>query len=71
MTLHLQQKSPALGVEMGYVYLAVPISGFFMLLYGGIGLYERIRAYLSRSEAAEGPSDAAGRPEGLPGREDL
>ena len=72
MTLHLQQKSPALGVEMGYVYLAVPISGFFMLLYGAIGLYERIRAYLmSQSEAAEGPSDAAGRPEGLPGREDV
>jgi TRAP-type C4-dicarboxylate transport system permease small subunit len=41
MTLDLKQKSPALGIQMGYVYLAVPISGFFMLLYSVIGLSER------------------------------
>lgn len=32
-TLSLQQISPALGLEMGYVYLALPISGFFLTLY--------------------------------------
>jgi len=40
-TLELQQVSPALGLKMGYVYLAVPISGFFLVLYSIIGLSER------------------------------
>ena len=31
-TLATNQVSPALGLKMGYVYLAVPISGFFVLL---------------------------------------
>ncbi len=32
-TLELDQISPALGVKVGYVYTAVPISGFFILFY--------------------------------------
>lgn len=49
MTLDLKQKSPALGVQMGYVYLAVPISGFFMLLYSLIGMCERIQRFRTDS----------------------
>lgn len=41
-TLKLGQVSPALGVEIGYVYLAIPISGFFLVLYSVIGLVERM-----------------------------
>lgn len=41
-TLKLDQLSPALGVKVGYVYLAVPISGFFLVLYSVIGLVERL-----------------------------
>jgi TRAP-type C4-dicarboxylate transport system permease small subunit len=41
--LELGQESPALRVRMGYVYLAVPISGFFLTLYGVIGLVERLQ----------------------------
>ncbi len=41
-TLKLQQLSPALGVKVGYVYLAIPISGFFLALYSIIGLVERL-----------------------------
>ncbi len=41
-TLKLQQMSPALQVKVGYVYLAIPISGFFLVLYSIIGLVERI-----------------------------
>jgi TRAP-type C4-dicarboxylate transport system permease small subunit len=41
-TLKLEQLSPALGVKVGYVYLAVPISGFFLVLYSVIGLVERL-----------------------------
>jgi TRAP-type C4-dicarboxylate transport system permease small subunit len=42
-TLELGQESPALRVKVGYVYLAIPISGFFLTLYGVIGLAERLR----------------------------
>jgi TRAP-type C4-dicarboxylate transport system permease small subunit len=41
--LELGQESPALRIKMGYVYLAVPISGFFLTLYGVIGLVERLQ----------------------------
>ena len=41
-TLRLEQVSPALGVKVGYVYIAVPISGFFLVLYSVIGLAERV-----------------------------
>jgi len=40
--LALGQASPALGVKMGYVYLAIPISGFFLTLYAVIGAAERL-----------------------------
>lgn len=48
--LELGQESPALRVEMGYVYLAVPISGFFLTLYAVIGLVERVTRLRTRSE---------------------
>lgn len=32
--LDLEQTTPALGWRMGHVYLALPISGFFVVLYG-------------------------------------
>jgi TRAP-type C4-dicarboxylate transport system permease small subunit len=41
-TLRLKQLSPALGIRVGYVYLAVPISGFFLVLYSVIGLFDRV-----------------------------
>ncbi len=41
-TLKLGQISPALGVKIGYVYLAIPISGFFLVLYSVIGFVERL-----------------------------
>lgn len=41
-TLKLEQMSPAMGIKVGYVYLAVPISGFFLVLYSAIGMFERV-----------------------------
>ncbi len=32
-TFQLGQTAPATGIQLGYVYLAVPISGFFISLY--------------------------------------
>jgi TRAP-type C4-dicarboxylate transport system permease small subunit len=41
-TLALDQISVALHIPMGYVYLAIPISGAFLVLYGMIGFFERL-----------------------------
>jgi TRAP-type C4-dicarboxylate transport system permease small subunit len=41
--LALEQTTPALGWKMGYVYLALPISGFFVVLYTVDNLVETLR----------------------------
>lgn len=43
-TLELGQISPAWNFKIGYVYLAIPISGFFLVLYSAIGMVERLVA---------------------------
>jgi len=40
--LALEQTTPALGWKMGYVYLALPISGFFVVLYTVDNLMETL-----------------------------
>jgi len=42
ITLMRQQLSPALGIRMGYVYLALPISGFFLVIYSLEFLFESV-----------------------------
>lgn len=51
-TLELDQTSPALGVKMGYVYLAVPICGFFLTLYSVMAIAERINALINKPGAS-------------------
>jgi TRAP-type C4-dicarboxylate transport system permease small subunit len=51
-TLSRGQLSPALGVPMGYVYLALPISGFFLALYSVEFLITRL-AILRRASPEE------------------
>jgi len=58
--LELGQESPALRVKVGYVYLAVPISGFFLTLYAIMGLLERL-ARLRSGPAGPGTESGAGR----------
>ncbi len=60
-TFTLEQVSPALNIPMGYVYLAVPISGFFMLLYATIGLCERIAKFKSHHKTASFAKDPQNR----------
>ncbi len=40
LTLRLQQRSAALGIPLGAVYLALPLSGLLMLLYAALGVGE-------------------------------
>lgn len=46
--LALEQTTPALGWKMGYVYLALPVSGFFVALY----TLSNLTQTLGRSTAA-------------------
>jgi TRAP-type C4-dicarboxylate transport system permease small subunit len=55
--LQLQETSPALGLDLGYVYLAVPISGFFLTIYSIELLAHSVRAL------RQGAATAAGKPE--------
>ena len=48
-TLEAGQVSPAIGIQMGYVYMAVPISGFFILIFCAENIAEAVG---SRGEAA-------------------
>ncbi|NQV36065.1 MAG: TRAP transporter small permease [Phycisphaeraceae bacterium] len=43
-TFELKQVSVSLNLPMGYVYLAVPISGAFLVLYSLIGFFERFNS---------------------------
>lgn len=45
LTLQLQQISAALQVKLGYVYLALPLSGFLMMLYSGSYFSESLRQF--------------------------
>ena len=55
-TLAGGQASPALGVPMGYVYLALPISGFFLTLYSVEFLIEHVAAMRTASpDCSVGP----------------
>ena len=53
-SLKLEQMTPALGWKMGYVYLALPISGFFMLLFTLENLYEAIMTPADQLHEPEG-----------------
>ncbi len=59
-TLELGQESPALRVKVGYVYLAIPISGFFLTLYAVIGLVERIQGLLRAEPIRDEPVTESG-----------
>ncbi len=54
--LVLEQMTPALGWKMGYVYLALPLAGFFMVIFTVENLLETLAT--PASELHE--SDAAG-----------
>jgi TRAP-type C4-dicarboxylate transport system permease small subunit len=52
-TLELGQISPVWGVKIGYVYLAIPISGCFLVFYSVIGLVERVVELVKRDYSLE------------------
>lgn len=51
--LAMEQLTPALGWKMGYVYLALPVSGLFMLIYTVENLIETLAVPASELQEAE------------------
>lgn len=45
LQLHLGQDSAAMGVPMGYVYLALPLGGACMVVYAVAGVVEQVRVW--------------------------
>ena len=57
ITLATNQVSPALQIKMGYVYLALPISGFFLAMYSIEFLVERVLRLLGKETLIEEVAD--------------
>ena len=49
LTLRLGQVSPAMQLKMGYVYMAVPISGFFILVFSIETIIKNVFNFLNKS----------------------
>ncbi len=43
ITLHLRQTTSALGIQLGYVYLIVPVSGVLIMFYSFYNVYEFLK----------------------------
>lgn len=55
--LSMEQMTPALGWKMGYVYLALPISGVFMVLYTIENLVETLNTPAAEIHEPEAPGE--------------
>jgi TRAP-type C4-dicarboxylate transport system permease small subunit len=44
ITLHLRQTTSTLGIQLGYVYLIVPISGLLIMYYSFYNIYELLKS---------------------------
>ena len=51
LSFALGQTSPALGLPLGVVYLALPLSGALVALYAGLFMAERVRVLRGRTPA--------------------
>jgi TRAP-type C4-dicarboxylate transport system permease small subunit len=58
LTLMTKQTSAALGIKMGYVYMALPISGFFVLIFTIETLIERAFVLFGNRGEVESSADA-------------
>ena len=50
ITFTLRQLSPALGIEMGYIYLVIPVSGILVMYFAIHFIVQTIRSKSSESE---------------------
>ena len=53
-TLAMEQVTPSLGWKMGHVYLALPVSGVFILMFALSNLFESLADSETNSQIADG-----------------
>lgn len=58
LTLLMDQTSAALGVRLGYVYLAIPLSGAVIAFYAVVSIVDRVRGRMSSESGEPDTSDA-------------
>lgn len=58
LTLLMDQTSAALGVRLGYVYLAIPLSGAVIAFYAVVSIMDRVRGRTFPEADASGAADA-------------
>jgi TRAP-type C4-dicarboxylate transport system permease small subunit len=52
--LSLGQQSAALQLKLGYVYLAVPLAGVFIVFYSAVALIEVARGHIEEAQQSSG-----------------
>lgn len=57
-TLAMEQSTPALQWQMGHVYLAIPIAGFFMVLFTLQNMLETISPSEPKNQAVRGAAES-------------
>ncbi|MBD3378781.1 TRAP transporter small permease subunit [candidate division KSB1 bacterium] len=55
LTFMQNQTTPALGIKMGYIYLAIPIAGFFIAMYSIEFLVETLRKFKEKQDKPDAP----------------
>lgn len=53
ITLKLEQNSAALNIPLGYVYMAIPLSGFFIVYYSIVNLLEKPKTLVEQGEQGQ------------------
>ena len=53
LTLLMDQTSAALGIRLGYVYLAIPLSGAVIALYAAMSIVDRLRSRTSSKDDSD------------------
>ena len=61
LTLLMDQTSAALGIRLGYVYLAIPLSGAVIAFYAVASILDRLRGGKKTSDPDSGPEDSPNR----------
>ena len=62
LTLLMGQQSAALGIQLGWVYSVIPLSGIVIAFYAGVSIFERFQLMQGRRAGATEPDRSTKKP---------
>lgn len=62
LTLLMGQRSAALGIQLGYVYSVLPLSGLVIIFYAGLSIIERVQALRGKGPDIAEPDRSTTKP---------